>query len=96
MKPRNFPGRANDRRRSALDRIVEQLKRGSKRAKRSHPLHRRETPLDAADIKRLQNESDRLALLVCADERARAIRTKKTKALGWSAARAAYRSGRLA
>lgn len=55
MKPRNFPGRVNERR------------------KRADPTN----PKIVGDIE------------------ARAVRTKKTKADGWSAARAFHNTGRI-
>lgn len=95
-RPRNFPGRTNTRRLAALERIGNQLLLGTKPDERSHPFHRRSAPLTADDRKRLQHEADTLTLRLVIDTQARAVRTKKTKALGWSVARAAHRSGKFA
>jgi hypothetical protein len=77
--PRNFPGRVNTRHRAALKRIERQLLLGKKTAKRTHPFHRRETPLSVEDRNRLYREADRLTLLLTSDEQARAVRTKKDR-----------------
>jgi hypothetical protein len=88
-KPANFPGRVNDRRLRALERIERQLASGTKCNSGV------KYPLTAEDASRLTREANALGLNIVPEVRARAVRTKKTKALGWSAARAAYRSGRL-
>lgn len=91
-----FPGRKNERRRGALERIERQLAGGVKPAKRTHTFHNRVLPLTGADKKRLHDEADRLALLIIAPELARAIRTKKTPQSIWSEARRAWRRGKIA
>lgn len=72
-KPRNFPGRINDRRVSALARIEQQLASGTK-------VHGFATePLTEQDRARLQREGDALALRIRPAEQQRAIRTKKNR-----------------
>jgi hypothetical protein len=86
----NFPGRRNERRIRALSRIERQIASGVKR------WGRIEEPLTAGDRNRLGREADALALRIRPHDALRAIRTKKLKADGWTAARTAWRRGKLA
>lgn len=88
--PANFPGRVNERRRSALDRIEAQLASGVK-PDRFGGL----TYLTTDDRSRLNGEADLLGLRIKASEVVRGIRTKKTPKALWSEARRAWRRGRI-
>ena len=88
-KPANFPARQNERRGSALARIEDALARGTKSTNLGV------VPLDAGDRKRLQGEGDALALRLRSPDELLRIRTKKTKADGWSAERTYRQRGKL-
>ena len=90
MTPQNFPARRNARRLAALDRIERQLASGVKRGRFTSE------PLTADDRKRLAREADALTPRIRPEATLRGVRTKKLKADGWSAAREAWRRGRLA
>lgn len=73
MKPRNFPGRVNERRRSAIDRLGAQLVAGVKRR------GKRETSLTPNDRDRCGRELTTLTKRMKPATIARAIRTKKDR-----------------
>jgi hypothetical protein len=83
MSPRNFPGKINDRRKSALVRIEHQLASGTKRVFNSV------VPLESDDVARLREQANRLALRIKPDHIARAIRTKINRSGSGKIARAA-------
>lgn len=88
MTPQSFPARQNDRRIAVINRIEAQLASGVKL------VQRLPVPLSAGDRTRLSREADTLALRI--RPAARDLRSKKLKADGWTAARAAHRRGKIA
>ncbi len=72
-KPKNFPGRVNDRRIAALARIQDQLARGLKMTRLGA------VNLTADDRARLNKDADALVLRIRPRDVARAIRTKKDR-----------------
>ena len=73
MKSKNFPGKVNERRRSALERIERQIAAGVKRRGDV------EGPLTGDDLNRLNREANALGLCIQLPAQARAIRTKKDR-----------------